>query len=94
MISASSRLALGYTSMVVHAFAHRGLLANPAVRDALWRQIHFTGVRALPYSAAVAVLFGAVVVTRAMPLLGDDNEVLAAAGNPAPPLVCYVPTAR
>ena len=42
----------------------------------------------------MAVLFGAVVVTRAMPLLGDDNEVLAAAGNPAPPLVCYVPTAR
>lgn len=74
MISASSRLALGYASMVVHAFAHRSLLADPTVRDALWRQIHFTGVRALPYSAAVAALFGAVVVTRAMTLLGDDNE--------------------
>ncbi len=76
MISASTRLAVGYTSMVVHAFAHRGLLANHEVRDALWRQIHFTGVRALPYSAAVAVLFGAVVVTRAMALLGDDNEAV------------------
>ena len=76
MISASTRLALGYTSMVVHAFAHRSLLRQGEVRDALWRQIHFTGVRSLPYSAAVAALFGAVVVTRAMALLGDDNEAV------------------
>jgi phospholipid/cholesterol/gamma-HCH transport system permease protein len=76
MISASARLAQGYTSMLVHAFAHRALLARAELRDALWRQIHFTGVRALPYSAAVAVLFGAVVVTRAMALLGDDNEAV------------------
>jgi phospholipid/cholesterol/gamma-HCH transport system permease protein len=76
MITAGSRIALGYTSMLVHAFAHRGLLKQRALRDALWRQIHFTGVRALPYSAAVAVLFGAVVVTRAMALLGDDNEAV------------------
>ncbi len=74
MLAATSRLAQGYTSMVVHAFTHRGLLANPDVRDALWRQIHFTGVRALPYSAAMAVLFGALVVARLTRLLGDDNE--------------------
>ena len=74
MIAASYRLALGYISMVAHALAHRGMLADTGVRDGLWRQIHFTGVRALPYAAAVAVLFGAVGVTRLMALLGDDNE--------------------
>ena len=74
MIAAGTRLTLGYTSMLVHAFAHRSLLARPEIRDALWRQIHFTGVRALAYAAVVAALFGAVVVTRAMALLGDDNE--------------------
>jgi phospholipid/cholesterol/gamma-HCH transport system permease protein len=76
MILSGARLAYGYTAMVVHAFAHRGLLRQPAVRDALWRQIHFTGVRALPYVAVIALLFGAVVVTRAMALLGDDNEAV------------------
>ncbi len=76
MISAGNRLAQGYTSMLVHAFAHRELLRSRAVRDALWRQIHFTGVRALPYSALVALLFGAVVVTRVLGLIGDDNEAV------------------
>lgn len=76
MLSASNRLAQGYTSMLVHAFAHRGLLGDAAVRDALWRQIHFTGVRALPYAALVALLFGAVVVTRVLALVGDDNEAV------------------
>ena len=76
MLDAGARLAYGYTTMLVHAVAHRGLLRQREVRDALWRQIHFTGVRALPYAAAVALLFGAVVVTRAMALLGDDNEAV------------------
>ncbi|MEQ1805323.1 MAG: ABC transporter permease [Burkholderiaceae bacterium] len=76
MILAGNRLAQGYTSMLVHAFAHRSLLAERAVRDALWRQIHFTGVRALPYSALVALLFGAIVVTRVLGLIGDDNEAV------------------
>jgi phospholipid/cholesterol/gamma-HCH transport system permease protein len=76
MILAGARLAYGYTTTVVHAFAHRGLLRQPDVRDALWRQIHFTGVRALPYVAGIALLFGAVAVTRAMALLGDDNEAV------------------
>ena len=76
MISAGNRLAQGYTSMLVHAFAHRSLLRDRGVRDALWRQIHFTGVRALPYSALVALLFGAIVVTRVLGLIGDDNEAV------------------
>lgn len=76
MILAGARLAYGYTAMLVHAVAHRGLLRQADTRDALWRQIHFTGVRGLPAAASLALLFGAVVVTRAMALLGDDNEAV------------------
>lgn len=79
MISATARLALGYGSMLAHAVTHRGLLQQRGVRAALARQIHVTGVQALPYVAAVAMLFGAVVVTRALELLGpDDDTVLKA----------------
>jgi len=79
MISATSRLALGYGSMLMHAFSRRDLLRVPAVRAALSRQIQVTGVQALPYVLVVAMLFGAVVVTRALELLGpDDDTVLKA----------------
>ena len=79
MISTTSRLALGYGSMLIHAVTRRGLLREPAVRNALARQIQVTGVQALPFVAAVALLFGAVVVTRAFELLGaDDDTVLKA----------------
>ena len=74
MISATTRLALGYGSMLVHAFSRRDLLREPAVRSALSRQIQVTGVQALPYVLVVAVLFGAVVVTRALELLGPDDD--------------------
>jgi len=74
MISATARLALGYGSMLVHAFARRGLLRLPEVRAALARQIQVTGVQALPYVLGVALLFGAVVVTRALELLGPDDD--------------------
>jgi phospholipid/cholesterol/gamma-HCH transport system permease protein len=74
MISATARLALGYSSMLVHAFTRRGLLRLPEVRAALARQIHVTGVQALPYVMAVALLFGAVVVTRVLELLGPDDD--------------------
>ncbi len=79
MLATTSRLALGYTSMLVHAFTRRELMREPAVRAALVRQIQVTGVQALPYVALVAVLFGAVVVTRVLDLLGpDDDTVLKA----------------
>jgi phospholipid/cholesterol/gamma-HCH transport system permease protein len=74
MISATARLAWGYGSMLVHAFTRRGLLRRPEVRLALARQIQVTGVQALPYVLAVALLFGAVVVTRALELLGADDD--------------------
>lgn len=79
MIAATARIALGYGSMLWHALRNRDLLRQPSVRAALGRQIHVTGVQALPYVVAVAVLFGAVVVTRAIALLGpDDDAVLKA----------------
>jgi phospholipid/cholesterol/gamma-HCH transport system permease protein len=74
LISATARLALGYSSMLVHAFTRRGLLRMPEVRSALARQIQVTGVQALPYVLGVALLFGAVVVTRALELLGPDDD--------------------
>jgi phospholipid/cholesterol/gamma-HCH transport system permease protein len=65
--------------MLAHAFMQRGLLRQPGVRQALARQIQFTGVQGLPYVAVVALLFGAVVVTRAFEYLGaDDDTVLKA----------------
>jgi phospholipid/cholesterol/gamma-HCH transport system permease protein len=79
MFSTSMRLALGYTSMLVHAFTRRELLRDASVRAALVRQIQVTGVQALPYVAVVAALFGAVAVTRVLDLLGpDDDTVLKA----------------
>jgi len=75
MISATARLALGYSSMLVHAFTRRGLLRLPEVRAALMRQIQVTGVQALPYVLTVALLFGAVVATRALELLGPDDDI-------------------
>jgi phospholipid/cholesterol/gamma-HCH transport system permease protein len=74
MISATARLALGYSSMLMHAVTRRGLLRLPEVRVALLRQIQVTGVQALPYVLAVALLFGAVVVTRVLELLGPDDD--------------------
>ncbi len=79
MISATSRLAWGYSSMLLHAVTRRDLLRQAPVRAALARQIQVTGVQALPYVCGVALLFGAVVVTRALELLGpDDDTVLKA----------------
>jgi phospholipid/cholesterol/gamma-HCH transport system permease protein len=76
MISVTTRLALGYTSMLVHAFNHRQMLRSVAVRSALVRQIQLTGVQALPIIAIIAALFGAVVPTRALGLLGVSNEIV------------------
>ena len=76
MISSTTRLALGYTSMLLHATTRGDLLREPAVRDALARQIHFTGVQAVPYVAAVAALFGAGLMTWVLSLLGSDNDAV------------------
>jgi phospholipid/cholesterol/gamma-HCH transport system permease protein len=74
MISVTTRLALGYGSMLVHAVTRRDLLRLKPVRAALVRQIQVTGVQALPYVSAVALLFGTLVVTRALEFLGADDD--------------------
>jgi phospholipid/cholesterol/gamma-HCH transport system permease protein len=76
MISATTRLALGYTSMLVHACVHWGTLRHAAVGAALARQIQLTGVQALPIVALSAVLFGAIVPAQAFSVLGIDNEIV------------------
>ncbi|MDE1947147.1 MAG: ABC transporter permease [Burkholderiales bacterium] len=79
MISKTTRLAWGYGSMLVHGITHASLLRRPGVRASLVRQIHVTGVQALPYVSAVALVFGAFVVTEAFKLVGpDDDTVLKA----------------
>ena len=68
------RLALGYSATLAHAVMRRGLLRQPEVRDAALRQLYFTGIQALPYVTLLAVLFGSVVVTLVLSLIGTDNE--------------------
>jgi phospholipid/cholesterol/gamma-HCH transport system permease protein len=68
------RVALGYSATLAHVVMRRRLLLRPEVRDAVLRQLYFTGVQALPYVAMLAVLFGSVVVTLVLSLFGTDNE--------------------
>lgn len=74
MLATSLRLAVGYTSMLVHATVRRDLLRRADVRAALVRQVHVTGVQAVPFVLIVALLFGGLVVTRALAMLGPDND--------------------
>jgi phospholipid/cholesterol/gamma-HCH transport system permease protein len=74
MLNASARLAIGYTSALVHAAVSVNAMRRPDVRNALARQVQLSGVQALPFVASVAVLFGSVVVSRAFLILGADNE--------------------
>ena len=76
MITAATRLALGYTSMLVHGVMHLQRLRDAGVRDALARQIQLSGVQALPVVGLIAVLLGAIVPAQALSLLGPDNEVV------------------
>jgi phospholipid/cholesterol/gamma-HCH transport system permease protein len=68
------RLALGYSATLAHAVMRRGQLRQRHVRDAALRQLYFTGIQALPYVTLLAVLFGSVVVTLVLSLIGTDNE--------------------
>jgi len=68
------QLALGYSATLAHAVTRRGLLRQPEVRNAALRQLYFTGIQALPYVTLLAVLFGSVVVTQVLSLIGTDNE--------------------
>ncbi len=76
MITTTSRLALGYTAMLVHGVAHAGRLGQAGVRASLARQLHLSGVQALPMVALLAAVLGAVVPTQALALLGVDNPTV------------------
>ncbi len=76
MITTTSRLAQGYTAMLVHGVRHAGALRRPGVRVALARQLRLSGVQALPTVALLATLLGAIVPTQALALLGTDNEAV------------------
>ncbi len=78
MLAPTARLVQGYTSMIVHAFVQPlrdpEVLREPNTRNALARQIVVTGVQGLPYVCLVALLFGAVVVTRVIAFLGSGDD--------------------
>ena len=76
MITTSTRLALGYTAMLVHGVVHAGRLGNASVRASLARQVQLSGVQALPVVALLAAVLGGVVPTQALALLGVDNEAV------------------
>ena len=76
MIGTTTRLALGYTAMLVHGTVHLGRLGDAQVRGSLLRQLQLSGVQALPVVALMAVLLGTTVPTQALALLGVDNEVV------------------
>lgn len=75
MIGATQRIALGYIDTFLLALHRYDHLQNEDVRSSLARQIYFTGVRALPLISLFALLFGAVIVTSALAILGADNEI-------------------
>lgn len=76
MISAALRHGLGYTTVMAHALSHVHSLREAPVRAALARQIVVTGVQGLPYVTLIALLFGAVAVTRVIDLLGPDDDTV------------------
>lgn len=67
-------LIAGYVIVLAHAIAHWHSLGERSVRRALGRQIVVTGLQGLPYIAVIALLFGAVAVTRVIALLGPDDD--------------------
>ncbi len=76
MISATARLALGYTAMLVHGVTQSAMLGHASVRASLARQVRLSGVQALPVVALIAIVLGAIVPAQALALLGVDNEAV------------------
>jgi phospholipid/cholesterol/gamma-HCH transport system permease protein len=71
--AAASRL-YGYALMAWMAITRWGRLREPQLRLQLQRQIHETGISALPVLAALAALTGAAAVTQLTALAGQDSE--------------------
>lgn len=67
---------LGYAGVIRHALVNTGLFRRASVRRTFVQQVYFTGVEALPFVAAMAIVFGAVVVARALAVVGTDNDAV------------------
>lgn len=74
MLPSALRHTWGYTTVLAHALTHQQVLRDAAVRQALARQIAATGVQGLAYIVPLALLFGAVAVTRVIDFLGPDDD--------------------
>jgi phospholipid/cholesterol/gamma-HCH transport system permease protein len=70
---AASRL-YGYAVMVWLALTRWGRLREPQLRLQLQRQIHETGISALPVLGALAALTGGAAVTQLTALAGQDSD--------------------
>ena len=76
MLATARRFTAGYLDTIALSLRELPRLAGETERASLVRQIYFTGVRALPVISVFALLFGAVIVTSALALLGADNEAV------------------
>lgn len=70
---ASSRL-YGYALMIWLALTRWRRLGEPQLRYQLYRQVHATGIAALPVTGALAALTGAAAVTQLTALAGQDSD--------------------
>jgi len=73
-LAAAPRL-YGYAVMVWLAITRWRRLREPQLRLQLQRQVHETGISALPVVGALAALTGAAAVTQLTALAGQDSDV-------------------
>lgn len=70
----TSRL-YGYALMIWLALTRWSRLGEPQLRYQLYRQIHETGIAALPVTGALAALTGAAAVTQLTALAGQNSDI-------------------
>ena len=70
----ASRL-YGYALMSWFALTRWPRLGEPQLRSQLYRQVHATGIAALPGTGALAALTGAAAVTQLTALAGQDSDL-------------------
>jgi len=71
---AATRL-YGYALMAWFALTRWPRLAEPQLRYQFYRQVHATGIAALPVTGALAALTGAAAVTQLTALAGQDSDL-------------------
>lgn len=66
----------GYYALVAYTFGHLRVLRIAPVRAVFMRQVYFTGIEALGIVSLIALLSGALVITRTVALIGADSEMV------------------